>query len=1021
MGFQAQRSSLRNAIKASVSQRPDYNSTDSMQTQAIDAGNFLANAAKGRKRTSANGQPPAKKQRIARPSRAKTPAPEVSTAADVAEQPSLDHERVVPEKPEAVAGGTGGHGPVDIQMSPHDSIASSRTLVADKLAPEAKDDDGAAMDGSEPSSELDEDELLDAELASEADQQQASRLTSAAEPKRSEQTTSNESNATGADQAADDTAIGIPQDEEHLFKDVQSQQASDAAEESKPERLCPAANLQESKQVSLDEHVASIANGAVGDTVPTVPQDGEGSTESQAQTAELSPVAAAYPSPPGTQDSDNGSSVVTDMNPELLKLSRALTYRKPLAEKDAPQGQPRVWADSRQALCETVPYFKKPQGGCHSKDGHAYAFLFDGVGHCREYMDSDVIIARAGGGMESDSSIGSMLQVKDQKLDESQVLAVINDIVLQNPLIVICGNKNTGALSKMPHKYCVLGWFKPVAVWAEKTAGKGKKNWTTIKYRFERLGSDEVPAWHAPKSIDMPNTAGLEALFEKTCTACDQRHPQVYLESWMCLNPTCHHFWQLDDGKEAPCGKLEYNPAYLLTRTRWDVEIEPFDVRPRLPTIGKTVGDNLTYINTRGVCCPECGRCNQRYKFTGWQCENPDCNWALHVQHQPVMPANLHNPWESLGDGPALGCNKHKAGVNVQIRYTHHYKVYRYTFTGVEGCFVHAVANKIINQEQPDGPDAMLAEIQIVDMGLERRRFVGGKVSGSMEGEVTRASQRKGTGKVKLLTPPAEQMSTLNNGDVEEVDQATGKKLEVEDGDFMTAFSMNYGMPYKFVASGASKSFEDAPLAVRACRSRLNWAAKEFLADQSTETDFNEELVFAYMEGQKIEYHDDGEEGLGPRIATLSLGGKAKMHMRMKKKHFVGCSKTGVLTADEPLLGSMEYEKRHRAWTELQPLKESDRAAYRRRQKEIPKEIGIYDKRNKNPDDLVTVTLGHGDIVLMDGYDIQKYLEHKVVPEGYLRFALTCRTVLEHHLKEHERPRYEVKPDDYGYDGSKLL
>ena len=60
----------------------------------------------------------------------------------------------------------------------------------------------------------------------------------------------------------------------------------------------------------------------------------------------------------------------------------------------------------------------------------------------------------------------------------------------------------------------------------------------------------------------------------------------------------------------------------------------------------------------------------------------------------------------------------------------------------------------------------------------------------------------------------------------------------------------------------------------------------------------------------------------------------------------------------------------------------------------------------KKADDLVTITLGHGDIVLMEGYDIQKYLEHKVVPEGYLRFALTCRTVLEDHLKPEERSAY---------------
>jgi alkylated DNA repair dioxygenase AlkB len=234
---------------------------------------------------------------------------------------------------------------------------------------------------------------------------------------------------------------------------------------------------------------------------------------------------------------------------------------------------------------------------------------------------------------------------------------------------------------------------------------------------------------------------------------------------------------------------------------------------------------------------------------------------------------------------------------------------------------------------------------------------------------------------------------------------------------------MNYGMPYKFVASGGSQSFEEAPWPVIECRRRLNWAQKMFLNEQSEYMDFNEQLIFAYLEGQKIEYHDDGESGLGPRIATFSLGGRAKMHMRMKAKHFVGCSKTGIFTEERPVPGSIDgermYEKRLEKWEELQRIKK-DTAAYNKRRKEIPKELGIFDKKTKKAQDLVTVTLSHGDIIIMDGYDIQKYLEHKVVPEGYLRFALTCRTVLPDHLKPEELPSYRVGEDPITYYGPKL-
>ncbi|KAK4895977.1 hypothetical protein LTR27_006148 [Elasticomyces elasticus] len=794
---------------------------------------------------------------------------------------------------------------------------------------------------------------------------------------------------------------------------------------------------------------------------------------------------AALRTPKISQTEEADHSLLSKVEPRLLDLARALTHRDPLGIKPKPSGSPQVWADSRQALCETVPYFKKPQGGCHSNDKHVYAFIFDGVGHCREYMDNDVIIARAGGGMESDSS-GGMSQSRNQVMSDSQVQSVLNDIKLQNPLIIICGDKNTGAQCQMPHKYNVLGWYKPTMVWAEKTAGKGKRSWITIKYRFERLAASDP--WYTPQVVPSLDTAAAGELVEKTCAGCQQIFPQLYLAGWTCLDSACERFWKLDGGQDVPCGKLLYNPAFLLDRTHWQNEQEPYSVVPAFPDIGKALGDNLTYINTRGVVCPECGRCSQRYLFKGWKCDGPDCQWSgLWPHHQPIMPTALHVPWGSSGHGPALARNKHEGGVNVTIRHSHNYKILTYSFPGIEGSFVHAIANDNVNSE-PLGPNDMLAELQTVDMSLERRRFgtsgaqsklpvtparivttsaglltpsgddqsestdpptttettAGATDSLTMVTPVTPPTERSPDaverdsiqeGKIVspsaampagLLTPPQEMSQPVEQPAAvsEETVESSNKPADVEEGDFMTAFSMNYGMPYKFVATGASKSFDDekAPWPVRECRSRLNWASREFLPNAAVgdKLDLNEELIFAYMEGQKIEYHDDGEEGLGPTIATLSLGGKAKMHMRLKAKHHFGCSKTGMLTADRPVPGSVEYEKRLQAWEELQPIKESDRATYQRRVKEIPKELEIYEKRNKRPEDLVTVTLGHGDIIIMNGYQIQKYLEHKVVPEGYLRFALTCRTVLEHHLKEHERPSYLVGPDTIGYDGSRL-
>lgn len=48
------------------------------------------------------------------------------------------------------------------------------------------------------------------------------------------------------------------------------------------------------------------------------------------------------------------------------------------------------------------------------------------------------------------------------------------------------------------------------------------------------------------------------------------------------------------------------------------------------------------------------------------------------------------------------------------------------------------------------------------------------------------------------------------------------------------------------------------------------------------DVDFNEVLSVMYREGQKMSWHDDGEVGLGPVVASLSLGSSATMSWRPK-------------------------------------------------------------------------------------------------------------------------------------------
>ncbi|KAF3225996.1 hypothetical protein TWF191_005022 [Orbilia oligospora] len=124
----------------------------------------------------------------------------------------------------------------------------------------------------------------------------------------------------------------------------------------------------------------------------------------------------------------------------------------------------------------------------------------------------------------------------------------------------------------------------------------------------------------------------------------------------------------------------------------------------------------------------------------------------------------------------------------------------------------------------------------------------------------------------------------------------------------------------------------------------------------------NEVLNVAYFEEQKMDFHDDGEEDLGPCVSSISLGSPAMMYFRVKAKY---CN--GILSdADKTL---------------LQPSNPSHSGS------QTPEESKRPSKRN-----VLELRLHHGDVIIMNGRPIQRLLEHAVTPEGF-RIAATARNI----------------------------
>ncbi|ORY17231.1 hypothetical protein BCR34DRAFT_583702 [Clohesyomyces aquaticus] len=632
------------------------------------------------------------------------------------------------------------------------------------------------------------------------------------------------------------------------------------------------------------------------------------------------------------------------------------------ASKPEPSGRPLVWADSRQELCETLHYFRSYHGGGYATGGLVRGFMFDGLGHSRDYLDSRVVISRAGGGLVKDKETGEMVIGGDQK-EIAQVVSLRNCMNYYNPVVIITGANNPNMPSVPPHSYCVLDYFKPTHIWTEKS--KGKK---FMRYRFEKL--TDKPSWWTPKDTkDLVPIKDVPLPVSHECTACQQISQQIYLQGWMCLQPVCDSFWKLANGEEPIEAKLNYDPRWLQQRTPWPNDNHEYPLTSNIVEFSglDIAGEDTSLACWLGMVCPDCGRCNSRHSWSGWECSNPACSFKKSPPHAFVPANTLHDPYFPLSAGYTLSRDMHTVQVQLTVHFAHNYRINRYSIPGIDGFVAHLIANKTVIEE-PDGPDDMFEELQHIDIGLRRRPLGAGVIKGDS---------------------------------------------------YTRHFSVNYGMPYKFIAATPSSSFSGAASAIISTRSRLNWASKFILGEEvAAHQDFNEVLALGYFEQQKINYHDDGEFGLGPTIATLSLGAPGSMRLRMKQRHYNGVSTAGVYDDAKPLPGCRKYTERLAVQTELAALKTKDGKAYRARLKTLPKELGL--RASGQAKDAVTLTLGHGDVVVMHGAEIQKYYEHSVDHAGKLRFALTCRYIDPVSLKEADRPTYEVEKDPGEYDGARL-
>ncbi|KAL7266780.1 hypothetical protein RUND412_010657 [Rhizina undulata] len=481
-------------------------------------------------------------------------------------------------------------------------------------------------------------------------------------------------------------------------------------------------------------------------------------------------------------------------------------------------GRPPAWCDSRQELCETLPYFRSYQSGCYHQHGLIFGYLLDGFGAPRDYIDGRVIVAHAGGksGIDGD---GKRVLLSDQTIDDSAIKSMINNMRSNFPVAIIMGNQCAYSPAQIPHRYCVMDWFKVVAAWGERDSASTHIRY---KFRYEKLDTSTDGWWADRTTVEKP-----EQLLWKVCDKCKQSSMHIYEQGWMCVIPECPLFWTID-GNDPP-ENLTYTANFMNGRTPWPSEIciPPTPLAPPVVSHASMYdGGDVTRMFWRGMCCPQCGRCNSREFYDSWRCLA--CAFRIEPPRTIFEPSRLLDPHRPIFTGPAMPSNIVNDDIRSISSVTDGLTVIQYTL-GDCGTVTHILANTRSNAGPYDA-DWLLREYQ--NPKLPFRRY------------------------------------PMQNH------HATGRLLTRH-------FSFNCGKPYKFVVDVDSMPFDEAPEVVNKALELIHKRVGLVYPD----AEFNEILSVGYFQQQKMGYHDDGEAEIGDTVASISLGAPSRFRFRLKRQY----------------------------------------------------------------------------------------------------------------------------------------
>ncbi|KAL7411268.1 hypothetical protein BDY24DRAFT_397237 [Mrakia frigida] len=463
-----------------------------------------------------------------------------------------------------------------------------------------------------------------------------------------------------------------------------------------------------------------------------------------------------------------------------------------------------------------------------------------------------------------------------------------------------------------------------------------------------------LPGEGAARRLSSSLPLGAQALAEepdeftsarshRTCSSCNRVSPFIYEQGWICVQLDCPRFFKIlnpiDGTFGTPPDLLVYTQEFIApVATPAKVQRLPHGIVPPPPVDLADIHDGLTSSRSfwRGMVCRPCGKASSRERWDCWMCTSCSAIYAPLSESSRVIKASELSRALS---GPAfLGDDFLDPTSGISIVVSRH--------LGLDGVTPMAEVFRFV---LPDGVGSIW---HIKPYNLEPFD------------KVFESYQEMDATKEKTLASALFRRSAIKQH------TSVGRLLTQQ-------FIFNAGADYKFVVDQeGSLPFSESPWAVTESLRLIKETVHRVCGIAE---EFNEVLSVAYKEDQKMNWHDDGETGLGPVVSSLSLGSDAEMSFRLKPAR-----------RDRNIVFHVQTNEPSASTTDLVDATLLDAT------------VAVKPKRSKAPPipqkPALTLRLMHGDFVVMEGDEVQRSWEHAVSPSGF-RFAATARRITEEHGK----------------------